>query len=1171
MANNCDDAFQEIQRKQQQKEAIAAELQKARAGGEPSRKDSDASGAFFRDRLTGDDMEVSFKQLMQEAELADSDAMRDFAARAVGERLRPQGSEGWFINTAQLVDRIGVDSAERMVALVQAFTVSWQKASPADFARVTSKNDAKAFAQQLANGFRGAGIALEQDKLAGAVLVNTAPFSHILQNQTNLQILADVARTNMRSKFELIRRHIRETGTPPTAQIQQEFVHSYRTATFAVRSAALSRRVSGQLLQQLQQDPGMDISGFTAQLDDGLAEQAARVFGDPVVREDNVVGAIAGASVKGADGLPTLDEIADTLDEELPDPLASPPDTEFTHNWRRNAKAYYKDSQLFSANTQLVNNYLSGKLIFVAEGARKGAENGVFLGANDVREPIATVWHRGLPSAARWLDGYRVAAEAGILAHDAIRQSWAASVREHFMDSRTPFAGNPDTLGTQGTQDIAEQYEMARKVLFGDPSEASDATQLTVDGEPPATNPGAPTAGNLFKGFGEWFEYPLDIRDKFHVGLKVVTNHLIEKATGVKLPVTSALQMMGAVDHRAGLRFYMTTRANQLLLDRIKLRPSEDWAARRDWIAKQLDDELYQATPSPQNIRDARKQYPILEDLDDETIANYLAAQHVGRPVLASDAQKEAFMASGEARLQARPDGYAGKIDDAAMALRQARYADALFPYWRSPFNQQIWTLKNAMPPIIETARILFKKNPGTEEIAKVAGGWTTFTGMMGLFAALDSQGVVEGNGPPPGTDARRQWLAEGHKPNSLFGLPLLSLGALPVLQTLFLYKDLRDAFITGEYSDYDKYNAWMGITQVGAGQIMRQTSVGQLAQLIELLANPTERGWKAFAGFLANGQINPASGVMRDIERFGSLRSRDLFTPRDMTQGDRDLQQEVDPNDPLQQALDSLRNFAYYSVPSAAAALGQPIRETDYLGYRLRLPDGIGQAEWQRQMGVGTPAVWPSWAPYSRNSRSPVHAVLDRIGMLNQPKPLADGRLEGVLMGEDLEKEYNRIHGTVTGGAIGADPLFDGSLRWSRTGKTVAGQGARRTVVDTPMALELNVNRFMDRLTQGKTLEQALRALFASKTWSNFEADPRFTTDRSVTDRTRAEVMQLPGPRMVNLLHAYYASLTKREIEASTSEAAAEWRALRDAKVAKDSLFNVRQTVNDAQRMVGQ
>lgn len=1170
MANNCDDAFQEIQRKQQQRAAIDAELQKARDGERP--RDADASASFFRDRLTGDDMEVDFKGLIREASLADSDGMKDFAARAVGERRVPQGSEGWFINARQLVDRIGVDSAERMVALVQAFTVSWQKHNPADFARVTSKNDAKAFAQQLANGFRGAGIALEQDRLAGAVLVNTAPFNHILQNQTNLQILADVARTNMRSKFELIRQHIRETGTPPTAQIQEEFVHSYRTATFAVRSAAFSRRTSGQLLQQLQNDPGMDISGYTAQLDEGLAEQAARVFGDPVVRDDNVVGRIAEASIKGPDGLSVLDEIADTLDEELPDPVAPPVDEGFQHNWRRNAKAYYKDSQLFSGNTQLVNNYLSGKLIFVAEGIRKGAENGVYLRAGDALEPIATVWHRGLPSAAKWLEGYRVAAEAGLLAHDAIRQSWKASVKEHFMESKTPFAGNPDTLGTQGTQDIAEQYEMAYRTLFGDPAEADDAVQLTLDGDAPAPGPGSRTMGNLFKGFGPWFEYPLDIRDKFHVGLKVVTNHLIEKTTGVRLPVTSALQMMGAVDHRAGLRFYMTTRANQLLLDRIKLKPSESWDDRKAWVTRKLDDELYQATPTPQNIRDARKQYPVLEDLDDETISHYLAAQHVGRPVLASDAQREAFRASGEARLQARPGGYAGQVDDAAMALRQARYADALFPYWRSPFNQQIWTLKNAMPPIVETARIVFKKNPTTEEIAKVAGGWTTFTGMIGLFAALDSQGVIEGNGPPPGTDARREWLAAGHRPNSLFGIPLLSLGALPVLQTLFLYKDLKEAFITGEYSDYDKYNAWMGITQVGAGQIMRQTSVGQLAQLIELLANPTERGWKAFAGFLANGQINPASGVLRDVERFSSLRSRDLFTPRDMTQGDRDLQEQVDPQDPLQQTLDGLRNFAYYSVPSVAAAMGQPIRDTDYLGYKLRLPEGMGQAEWRQKMGVGTPAIWPQWGgPYDRNTRSPVHAVLDRIGMLSPPKPLADGRLEGVLMGEDLEKEYNRIHGTVKGGAIGADPLFSGSLRWSRTAKMVAGQGARRQEMGERMAVELNKGGFMDRLTQGKTLEQALRSLFTSDTWKGLEADPRFTTDRSITDRTQAEVMQLPGPRMVNLLHAYYASLTKREIESSESVAAQEWRALRDAKVAKDSVQSVTSTVNAVQQLVGQ
>jgi len=781
-----------------------------------------------------------------------------------------------------------------------------------------------------------------------------------------------------------------------------------------------------------------------------------------------------------------------------------------------------------------------------------------------------------------------VAAEAGIIAHDAVRQSWKESLRQHFMEADTPFAGNPDTLGTKGTQDIAEQYDAALKVLYGE-NIGDDGTRTARDmyqeeGEggltdKRMTSANEPSVGNFFGSLADEpvANWPLLLRDKAFVGMKLMANHLIEKQTGQRLPVTSALQMMGAVDHRAGLRVFMSTRANELMLQRIQFKPSESWADRRAWVREKLDDELYQATPTPQNIRDARKQFA-MEDASDDEIASYLAAEKVGMPVLNSPAQKEAFDFSGYARLQSRPEGFAGKVDDAVMRLRSDRYVDAVVPYWRSPFDQYLWTFKNSTPPFREMGKIVFNlakgQEPSTEQLAKVAGGWTTFLGMVGMFKALDAAGVVEGNGPLDPA-AAKQWRAEGHIPNSMFGIPLLSLGALPVLQTMFLYKDIEESFRNGEYTKYDHYNGFMGIGQVFVGQLMRQTSLGQFAQLAQLMIDPTEHRVRALVGYLANGQLNPASGPMRDLERFGSLRASDMYQPRTVTQQDKELQDEVGPNDPLEAIRDNLRNFAYYSVPSVAAAMGQPIKDTDYLGYKLRLPEGMFRKEWQEKMGVGTPAVWPKWAPISSASRSPVHAVLDRIGMLNPPPPLVSGRMQGILMGEDLEHEYNNYVGTVKGAAIGDDPVFGGQLTWRRNAREVSMQGTSRTVDSIPFSVDLNPgpdgNSFMDRLTNGKTLEQALRGLFASKTWKNLEADPAFTTDRRVTDRPLKEVMTLPGPTMVRRLHEYYDHLAQHQVEMSNSAAAAEWRRLRDANVAKQNEQSIQELTTRAKGLMGQ
>jgi hypothetical protein len=1184
MADNCDGFFGEMQPEQQNRKALDDVLRRA-MGGQAAAAGEDVPAVFLRDRSTGEEVEVNFDRWFKEANMAHSDAMQDFAARAAGQQLRPAGDQGWFINAAQLVDRLGFDNAQQMVALLQTFTGSWDKNNPVDFARVTAVNDYDTFAQRLADGFAFAGHALNKDSLAQAITTNVAPFLSILNNQTRLQVFADMTRVNLSSKLALIRKQINDTGLPPAVEVKGEFVDAYRKAVFANRSAALSRRVSGQLLQQLQRRPGMDLTGFIGRVQDDIFEQATRIFGDKdLVTADSLAGKVAEASSRGVDGLDDLARIADTMDEELADPAAPPVDSDFEHNWRRNAKAYVKDSQLFSGNTQLINNYLSGKLIFAAEGVRKAGENGVRLRAMDVSQPIGTKWTRKLLSTDKTLEGYRVAAEAGIIAHDVVRQSWKESLRYHFMEADTPFAGNPDTLGTKGTQDIAEQYDAALKVLYGE-NIGDDGTRTAramykEEGEGGLTDvrmtsANEPSLGNFFGSLGDEnpVDWPLLLRDKAFVGMKLMANHLIEKQTGARLPVTSALQMMGAVDHRAGLRVFMTTRANELMLQRIQSKPSESWADRRAWVRGKLDDELYQATPTPQNIRDARAQFG-MEDASDDEIASFLAAEKAGMPVQNTLEQKEAFNFSGYARMQNRPEGFAGKVDDGVMGVRGNRYVDVVFPYWRAPFNQYLWTFKNSMPPLREMGKIVFNlakgQEPTTEQLAKVAGGWTTFLGMVGMFTALDTAGVLEGNGPLE-PKARQQWLAEGHIPNSLFGIPLLSLGALPVLQTMFLYKDIKDSFFNGEYTKYDQYNGFMGIGQVFVGQLMRQTSLGQFAQLAELMIDPTERRWKQLVGYLANGQLNPASGPMRDMERFGSLRANNLYQARILTQQDKELQDEVDPNDPLEAIRDNLRSFAYFSVPSVAAAMGQPIKETDYLGYKLRLPEGMFRNEWQEKMGVGTPAIWPKWAPISSASRSPVHAVLDSIGMLNPPPPLVSGRMDGILMGEGLEKEYNGYVGTVKGAAIGDDPVFGRKLNWRQNAKEVSMDGRERSVESIPFSVDLNNNGLMDRLTKGKTLEQALRGLFASQTWKKLEADPAFTTNRRVTDRPLREVMKLPGPTMVKVLHEYYDHLAQNKVEMSNSPAAAEWRQLRDANVAKQNEQSVEADTTRAGSLIGQ
>jgi hypothetical protein len=64
---------------------------------------------------------------------------------------------------------------------------------------------------------------------------------------------------------------------------------------------------------------------------------------------------------------------------------------------------------------------------------------------------------------------------------------------------------------------------------------------------------------------------------------------------------------------------------------------------------------------------------------------------------------------------------------------------------------------------------------------------------------------------------------------------------------------------------------------------------------------------------------------------------------------------------------------------------------------------------------------------------------------------------------------------------------------------------------------------------------------------------------------------MRLPGPTMVKVIHDYYAYLAAQQVELSTTPAAAEWRQLRDAKVAKDNEQTVEDLTTRAQKLMGQ
>ena len=269
--------------------------------------------------------------------------------------------------------------------------------------------------------------------------------------------------------------------------------------------------------------------------------------------------------------------------------------------------------------------------------------------------PLATGFFR--EALRDQIQGSKIAVRAALVANDAIKQAWSETLQRSFLGGDTPFAGNVDAFSRSGQLSIPEQYKVAKSV-FEEPVAWKDPVRL-----------------------------PMQIRNKMHWGLKILGNKAVRKATGIELPVTSSLQMMSAVDQRAGLRNFMTIRVNDLMIEQAAINPEgtlDDWAAA---ASAQLDDQLYQATPTKQNIADARVQFNLSpEELTDDQVAEYIAGSKVGMPVLVSPDQLKASSSAIAMRMQNKIDTpVARQIDQAVGAIRQTEWGDSAVAFWRSP------------------------------------------------------------------------------------------------------------------------------------------------------------------------------------------------------------------------------------------------------------------------------------------------------------------------------------------------------------------------------------------------------------------------------------------------------------------------------------------------------
>jgi len=1144
----CDEIFQEIQRYQELKRRLTSGIDYS----------SDPSDAFVFETRDGSRVEVSFEDLW--ARMQNDGGWEAFAEKAAGRGDKPYGADGKFENFGQLVDRLGFDDAVTAGAFLQRLTGDWAKADPADYFNVIAVNDREKWTGMVNDAFRQAGLDPD-DSIIEAITVNGAPFLDILSKQTKLEVFDWVTKNNLKKSINAIQQGIAETGMAPARELKVQFTNNYRKAMYAHRTARLAKRRSGQLLQNYQRYVGGELTSpeqLNAALQQTMTGSAAElekvtqeVVGATVAemtQEDKLVKRVIDAANKGEAGLPELEEIQTALDISGVDAAGDDAfDEGWDQVWRKNARAGYKDSALFNPKTQLQANYVSQKLVYLVDGFRTAAGQGWDLYGRRVSarrqgqqaalegitdpvlpdvsspqrtvkvNPLATGFFRDAMKAQ--LDGARIATQAASLTNDLIRQTWKESIREGFAKGNTPFAGNADSFIGNGTLSIPEQYKVAQEVL--------DA--------PFSKNPAM---------------WPLEFRNKLHHSFKLLGNKALRGATGIQLPVYSALQMMSAVDQRAGLRNYMTIRMNDLMLEQAALYPDRTLQQWADAARAQADDQIYQASPTEQNIKDAREEFGLEVDaVTDDEVAEYLVAQKIGAPVMARPGASKAYNQSVEMRMQGKPDvPVFNDLNLGISNLRRREWGDSFIAFWKSPVNQIIWDWGLGMAParaaldVAQVAGLAVRgKEVPVELLVRAQASTFTAIGMLSLFEALDSQGLIEGGGPLD-PKAQRQYrerlAAEGKVPNSIAGVPF-PMGGLPLLNTLFLYKDLKDAISFGGVSEWDQQNLGWDLVSVLAGSILRMPGFSQVRALYGALADGSPNQLQQAAAFWGNTAYNPASGLTRLGEWATGQQSGDLQRPVQMDSSEErfDLS-ELPENHPLRAKQNGLRDWLYYSNPSLSKMFGAVPKEATWLGRDIRRPDGFFRSEWP----IGVPGIWE----FNKGDYF-VEAQLEQLGLLDPPTPILTGVWQGIQMTEDGRSEFNRLLGTYR--APDDPAAFEDFTRTKMNGLTFT-TGAEQALDDRGelsynvegSAPQTDLTDLMNRVVRGNTVREALNELFRSPEWAAWRANPLTTWDPSVRDLPPSQRNRKVGPFLVQAIKNHYTDMAGQQFELSGSGASNWW-----------------------------
>jgi hypothetical protein len=1092
--SSCDDTQRRILELQQENQRLADELaanERLRRAGTAFTKAEVGEQVILPGRngtvrtLDPTDINRGFQDIAGRMAAPD---VQQFVDRGIGDRARPVGADGEWLNFDRILQETDIQQTRDYALLSRALGLQWEEMNPADYAFVTETYGKERMAEVVARAYSQFGVTMND--VMSRLANDAAGFTGLVEKMARIRLVADRSK---KGYLDALTQMDEFMGKLPGAVVpdalKQEAFRSYKLALLTERHHAYARRRTAQTLRSLQEDMGEQ--QLVLDFVDTDEAQAPLALTPKDIGADEHLGRVIQAVDDGAAGHQQLKMLITAAKVDALDPTSK-----LGKNWfntqMRISGAWAKDSQLNNLNTQLKMNLVPNMSMTLYGPLQETLTNGL------------RTYRVGTKSTKLGLiESAKIHSEAAQQALAMTRATLKEDMLDVFYEGNAKFSTNADLWGTKLP---SNEQEMA---------EAMAVIDMPYEMKGGPLNP---------INVAIWGRK-----------LQVATRQALGKALpNVAMPWRPALRALAATDEPfAKFHFYFHLRAN--LEVRARMEGAQlgllDETTRAQWVEARMQEAIYQATPTESNIKALRQQMGLRgsEVTDDELIAMISENNLAGSPTLSTPESRAAQEYSKWARFQNKPmpseipwaGGLVQKVDEGVQSIRSSWVGDTLIPYWRSPTNALLLDHRLSSFALLDTIKVLTAKDPSPQMVARVKSNWIISGSLLSLFAVLDATGNIDGG---TAEDPRMR--------NRIMGIPYL--GGIPFLNTLFLWKDVKDAAEAAASSNFDGDEMMAGVMQVLTSQIMRQTGISTLQGLIQALTDANKGGWEKFmrtVAFVGSGQI-PMIGPIRQAQRLTGTEGVNNFLDGEDTPTQKYLTGE---DDPIEKVKQGLRRLAYETLPILAQPTGAPRKMRDWLGSPLGHIAGVDLARSIPLLPLGT---WPN---------DKVYDELDAQDKLDPPRPLVEKRLRGVGMSDKLQAEFTDIYSTVKGESIvGRFDMAGKSVqvRFPMPVEAVGRNGVR--IRKDGGAKKIALQPFLEKHVKGKTVIEAMRSLFNDPIYQAMEDDPLQSADLSLQDQPKVLRRTRPAQQLIQGLKDYYQLLTEDELEkraaAGTSTEAKLW-----------------------------